>query len=432
MSRMQTVKERVRGAGGREQGRKRGPVPIFLLIALFCASCAPKNPQFVRTKKSFFYCLYVFHKATGMKTKDKKIIDLRQFVEDGLYNDFHVGGDKHIKLLNVWGKPFEFSSEGNEGTAAFNAWVEIAIYTGLALYPQYLLYPMTPSPVIYLLKLHGDLWNRYYDRSQRRFLILKDNLNYYDATNDAMVLTFLLLVNEREKNIVGYKKSEETISPVDLERKDIIKAYDALANLIDDNGHLACCMIDGKVYNEMYSRHGLVVASLVYAYKILGKELYAEKARKLADYFIAHNYHKEGYFDNWISIGTDSEICTGLLEVYDITGDKKYLNICEQVAKYYDNPHAKMTHDPQGHEDLRHDQHIYSTVDQAEFVILLKNLYAFTKNKKYLTMSRGILKDLEMCYDPKWKLYSHMCYWNGKHDDHFFAVIQAIIYIAML
>lgn len=370
-----------------------------------------------------------------------KPIGFSQFYdESGLYRDYHVGGNYDIEMSNVWGKPFNFTVKGRDKTAAFSAWLIIAgdiddnsddnsMDVNSPLYVEWILDSLamhlcfSTSQIEFSYRLRKQFWKE----ELTRFKIFSDK-NYFDATNDAMVAAVLL----QNCKHCFYKQEQNDNEEIKKERETILQYYDALASLIDDNGHLSCCMIDGKVYNEMYSRHGLVVASLVYAYKILGKELYAEKAKKLADYFIAHNYHKEGYFDNWISIGTDSEICTGLLEVYDITGDKKYLNICEQVAKYYDSPHAKMTHDPRGHEDLRHKQHIYSTVDQAEFVILLKNLYAFTKNKHYLVMARGILKDLDRCYDPKWKLYSHMCYWNGKHDDHFFAVIQAIIYIAML
>lgn len=363
------------------------------------------------------------------------------YVREGFFSDYHFSGDKGIKTLNVWGKPFDFFVYGNDKTAAFNAWAGMAIsLSNGGVLAGFLPSERGTGGGVYIIVTDSAPFNdAFHNKKLSRFSILKDNKWFYDATNDALAGSYLILSYEgtnawlqRVKALKKKPKTQKTLNKQKDLRKQLNKIFDTLSSLIDDNGHLSCCMIDGKVYNEMYSRHGLVVASLVYAYKVLGKELYAEKAKKLADYFIEHNYHKEGYFDNWISIGTDSEICTGLLEVYDITGDKKYLQICENVAKYYDSPHAKMTHDPQGHKDLRHDQHIYSTVDQAEFVILLKNLYAFTKNKHYLDMARGILKDLQMCYDTKWKLYSHICYWNGKHDDHFFAVIQAIIYIAML
>ncbi len=431
---------RGKGKGG-EVWLRSLPLPFFTTVCLcafvplclfFIASCAPKKPQFERKNKTFFYSHHF------KKSFRSNYVDISQFFErPGIWHDFHFNGNKDIQTPNVWGKPFGFTVKGSDKTAAFNAWIGILLSTGVVPAIGYI-YPSLGTSLYVMPKV--ILKDEFLNENISRFRILS-NKEYFDATNDAIVSAYLLVGNEQSTNYFRGKLKKQRVSASVLkewkqkyllERQLIKKSFDTLASLIDDDGHLSCCMIDGKIYNEMYSRHGLVVASLVYAYKILGKELYAEKAKKLADYFIERHYHKEGYFDNWISIGTDSEICTGLLEVYDITGDKKYLNICEQVAKYYDNPHAKMTHNPQGHKDLRHDQHIYSTVDHAEFVILLKNLYAFTKNKHYLTMARGILKDLEMCYDPKWKLYSHMCYWNGKHDDHFFAVIQAIIYIAML
>lgn len=443
---MQTVKSGNRGQGAGGRGNindknctlhaARCTLYTFfcLIIALFIASCAPKKPPLVRKNKTFFYSHYYFQNKHESEVFQKNIFT--PFWDRDIYGllyDYRINMSLDAETTNVWGKPFAFKVTGRDKTAAFNAWAWMV---------SWLMGEKTA--------IKGSLELFFGNRELSRFRMLKGKA-YYDATNDAVMAAYFLLTQEDVLGIYGPAikklKSEGELKLTQSQKIELKKlseeekqrnlmftekTYDSLSSLIDDSGHLSCCMIDGKVYNEMYSRHGLVIASLVYAYKILGKELYAEKAKKLADYFIAHNYHKEGYFDNWISIGTDSEICTGLLEVYDITGDKKYLQICEQVANYYDSPHAKMTHNPQGHKDLRHDQHIYSAVDQAEFVILLKNLYAFTKNKHYLDMARGILKDLQMCYDPKWKLYSHMCYWNGKHDDHFFAVIQAIIYIAML
>lgn len=89
------------------------------------------------------------------------------------------------------------------------------------------------------------------------------------------------------------------------------------------------------------SWNGLMIASLAYGGKILNKELFIRKAKEAADFIIENSIDQEGkllaiHIDgvsyNYGFLEDYAYFSLGLLTLYDVTGDEKYLSLAKKLV----------------------------------------------------------------------------------------------------
>jgi len=90
---------------------------------------------------------------------------------------------------------------------------------------------------------------------------------------------------------------------------------------------------DLKDYHPTF--YGLIVA-----YKILGDQKYLDAAKKAADWIVANSVDKAAFLGvcgdvRFINDFGTAQIAGGLLEMYELTGDKKYLDAAIKTARMY-------------------------------------------------------------------------------------------------
>lgn len=360
------------------------------------------------TAPVFFYDRFPRATDQASETLLKRLLSDYHDPADGLFFDFLGNGKGVLYQLNAFGKPFDFHVNGSTKTAAFNAWVGITAATALA----------AKSGVVHrslLEDLAGSMRQRFWQDDEQSYDILGDG-KQYDAINDALVGAFYLYLAQR----VGHAPY------LDWGRDGI----EAVMRRINDGGRIACCEIAGRPYPEMYSRHGLIPAVLAYAFQLTGEERYARSAVAVADLFLKE-FWTGTYFRDWISIGTDSEIGMGMLEVFAMTGREKYLHAVETLVEHYHNPHGEIAHDPGDHNDVRHDQHVNSVVDQAEFIILLRNLAQITGRREVRLLADQRAAQLSACYNEHLHLYPHMCFAGPRREGDYFSAINALAYLSL-
>lgn len=89
------------------------------------------------------------------------------------------------------------------------------------------------------------------------------------------------------------------------------------------------------------SWNGLMIASLAYGGKILNKELFIRKAKEAADFIIENSIDQEGKLlaihingvsYNYGFLEDYAYFSLGLLTLYDVTGDEKYLSLAKKLV----------------------------------------------------------------------------------------------------
>lgn len=364
---------------------------VIALVALFflMPKSQPHNSQINFGNSSYY--MSVSGAGIGITQNQsirEKVLDmlLSDFYDRdaGLFYEFNQNGSFSAEKLNVFGPPYYFKEHGYDEISGFNAFVGNALLKNA-------------THVADAENLADAIHSEFLDAKSGSYNILKSSGEYRGAVNDAIVGSFYLELYE----VTGKEKYREWAKQV----------FDAIiTNYVAADGKLNCCIVYGNLSTEMYTRDGLVVASFVYAYRVLGDESYHETAKKIADYYIANHYKKDGYFDKWENAGTDAEIALGLIELYKIDRDSGYRDILFSQFRYWSG------------RNLRNEN--ISVVDEAEQFIFYVKMHELFDGNIFLQTAKSKWATLENCYSEKYG-FPHVC--NG---DTYYSAIDAIVLLA--
>lgn len=348
----------------------------LLVLALAIRYANPEGAPSSRTNVSFGKSTY-YMKSDVPRVQNATIREevtrtlLTDFYDGRLFYDFHEDGNFSRVLRTVFGPPYEFDDRGDGAISGFNAFVGNALL-GVYLRTGNRSYVETAESLAEAL--HGGFW--YVDARSYR---ISKNGSDTGAVNDAIVGSFYLELYE----VTGKERY-----------RDLAKqAFDAILSTYMLDGKLKCCRVGGKIVDEMYTRDGLVVPSLVYAYRVLGDGRYHAAAKKIADRYLAEHYNPSGYFENWTNSGTDAEIAFGLIELYKAGKDEKYKNVLLSQFKYWSGRTLGEM----------------SVVDETEQFILYLKLYELFGEDRFLDRADYNWRAVEGCYSEKYHAFPHGC-----------------------
>ncbi len=309
--------------------------------------------------------------------------------ERGLFNTSHghVHHDYGSKGPTVWGPPWTFDEYGSDIFSGFSAWIASAFLVE---------YERTRDPRLLQIAegVARGLRREFWDPANRSYELLDRLRGQRGAINDGLVGSLYLQLYEITGNSTYGGWARET--------------FDGLvANYLPESGELRCCVADGVLRNERYTRDGLALASLVYAYRVLGDPLYLQRARAMADHYIRNLYNPRGYFENWAHPETTAEVSVGILELYGIRPDSRYREVLAATVNYGGPrvvPDRAAVHTDEWYP--------YHTRVARAFPEADRSALPF------------IWSTLEECWNERLLSYPHDCF--SGHRDHSYGVITAI------
>ena len=304
--------------------------------------------------------------------------------DTGLFYEFNQNGNFSAEKYNVFGPPYYFKEYGYDEISGFNAFVGNALLKNA-------------THIADAKNLADAIHREFLDTKSGSYNILRSSGDYKGAVNDAIIGSFYLELYE----MTGKEKYREWAKQV----------FDSIITNYVSDGKLNCCIVSGNLSKEMYTRDGLVVASFVYAYRVLGEEKYHETAKKIAENYIANYYKIDGYFEKWENAGTDAEIAFGLIELYKIDRDSRYRDILFSQFKYWSGRNVGV--DPN-----------ISVVDEAEQFVFYVKMHELFDGNVFIQSAKSKWATIENCYSEKYG-FPHVC-----KGDTYYSTINAIVLLA--
>ena len=187
-------------------------------------------------------------------------------------------------------------------------------------------------------------------------------------------------------------------------------------NLNEFGAYYAWYSVKEKKYSYMYSEiSGYLITSLVYHYKISKNFFFLKCAKRSADWLIRKAQHKNGgflclflvnknlnfkYKENLIYAFDNGVIINGLVNLYNVTKDKKYLKSAIKSADFLSKFFLKKNNEVEAVYDVNKKKFIenkdqWSMVSgsyHTKIAMGYLNLYTKTKLTKYLKVGKKILK----------------------------------------
>lgn len=170
-----------------------------------------------------------------------------------------------------------------------------------------------------------------------------------------------------------------------------------------------------KKYSYMYSEiTGYLITSMLFHYELTKKKIFLQSAKNCADWLIENSQDTSGGFKclflvnkklkygkkkNYIYAFDNGVIINGLVNLYNVTSNKKYLSAAEKSAEFMNTHFFKKNNQIKPVYDLKNKKFIedakeWSLVSGSYHTKISMgyfNLYKATKKKKYLVNGKKIL-----------------------------------------
>ncbi|MBI4362315.1 MAG: hypothetical protein HY558_03995 [Euryarchaeota archaeon] len=371
-----------------------GLLAALLLLALVRLEGDP--PAVPRQNSTYYMRAVPLDGVQVSQNHTRRALMVDSIIEDfylpprDLFNtsfDGEYGRDYGNKGSTVYGVPWFFDEYGSDVFSGFNAWIASAFLVE---------YERSREPRLLSIAegVARGIRREFWDPANRSYEMVDRIRGQRGAVNDALIGSLYLQLHELTGNTTYRRWARET--------------FDGLIdNYLPESGELRCCVADGVLRNERLTRDGLTIPSLVYAHRVLGDSRYLQRARAMADHYIAHLYRPEGYFTNWSHPEVSAEIGFGLLELYRIQPQPRYREVLLGTVRYW-APRVVVDSTP---------------VHKSEWYP-----YHTQVARLFPEADRSILPavwvSLEFCWSDPHRMYPHDC--SSSHKEHSYAVITAI------